>query len=109
MEPPVAKMMNELGEEAAKLHETAIFLLRRRHWPICNGFDFLNRNQNFTCRHMVAKLLHDRLKNEEKFRTTQLQAPFLATLKHKTKVLKVFLKGATVDTNVVEVNGHELV
>jgi hypothetical protein len=46
---------------------------------------------------------------EEVFLETQLQALLFETLKHKTQVLEVFLQGAIVDTNVVEVDYDELV
>jgi hypothetical protein len=38
---------------------------------------------------------------------SQLQALILKTLKHKTQVLEVLLQCATIDTNVVEVDGNE--
>jgi hypothetical protein len=37
----VAKVMDEFGVEVAELHETANIPLRRRHWPVYNGLDFL--------------------------------------------------------------------
>jgi hypothetical protein len=40
----VAKIMNESRVEVAELHETPNILLRRRHWPVYNGLDFLCRN-----------------------------------------------------------------
>jgi hypothetical protein len=40
--------MNDSGLEVAQLLENADILLLRRHWPLCNGVDFLCRNTNFT-------------------------------------------------------------
>jgi hypothetical protein len=42
-DPKAAKMVDELGVADAVLYETANLLLRRRHWSICNGPDFLSR------------------------------------------------------------------
>jgi hypothetical protein len=44
------------------------------------------------------------LKTKHAFLETQLQALMLNTLKHKTLVLKLLLKGATLDTHVVKVD-----
>jgi hypothetical protein len=49
------------------------------------------------------------VKTEEAFLKTQLQALFLEALKYKTMVLEVLLRSVTTDTNVVEVDGNELV
>jgi hypothetical protein len=49
------------------------------------------------------------LKTEEAFLKTQLQALLLESLQHNMQVLTVLLQGAIVDTNVVEVDGYELV
>jgi hypothetical protein len=51
-------MMNKSDLKVAELHETANLLLRRRHWPLSNGLDFLCRNGNFTSKHSVAKIFH---------------------------------------------------
>jgi hypothetical protein len=83
--------MDELGVEVTELHETANLLLRRRHWPVCNGLAFLCRNGNFKCRHSAAQVLH-LLKIEEAFLNTQLQAFLFEALKHKTKALEVFVE-----------------
>jgi hypothetical protein len=32
-------MVDEHGVEIAELYEIFYFLLRRRHWPLCNGLD----------------------------------------------------------------------
>jgi hypothetical protein len=47
-------MIIELDVEVEELHETANLLLRRRHWPFCNGLDFLCRKQKNTIRHDLA-------------------------------------------------------
>jgi hypothetical protein len=68
-------MMDELGVvEVAEVHETASLLLRRRHWPLCNGLVVLRRNGNFAGRHSAAQVLH-LLKTEEAFLKIRLQAP----------------------------------
>jgi hypothetical protein len=46
--------MNELSVKVAELHETANLRLRRRHYGLCNGVDFLCRNRNFTIGHRVT-------------------------------------------------------
>jgi hypothetical protein len=49
------------------------------------------------------------MKTEDAFFDTQLQVLLLKTLKHKSHVLRVLLRDSAIDTNVVEVNNHELV
>jgi hypothetical protein len=49
------------------------------------------------------------MKTEEALPKAQLQALLFESLKHKTQVLKVFVKRATLDNNAVEVDNYELV
>jgi hypothetical protein len=100
--------MDELGVKVAKLYDIANLLLRRRHWSVCNGLDFVCRDIHFTITHIVAQVLHV-FKTEETFLKTPLQALIFETLKCKTLVLKVLPKGLTVDTYVVEVSRREVV
>jgi hypothetical protein len=51
-------MMHKSGVQVAELHETANLLLRRRKWPVCNGFDFLCWNRYFSGRYCVVEVLH---------------------------------------------------
>jgi hypothetical protein len=61
-----------LGVRVAKLYETAHLLLRRSHWPVGNGLDFLCRNWNFSSKHIVALVLH-LMKTEEALFDAQFQ------------------------------------
>jgi hypothetical protein len=72
-------MINKSGIEVAELYETANLLLRRRHWPVCNGLDFLCRNRKITNGHSIAHIFH-LMRAEEAFLKAQLQALLLKSL-----------------------------
>jgi hypothetical protein len=99
--------MNKSGIEIAELYEIANLLLRRRHWPFCNGLDLLCGNRSFTRRHNIAQIFH-LLQTEETLFKAKLQALLFELLKHKTQVIQVFLKSAAVNTDVIEVDSNEL-
>jgi hypothetical protein len=71
--------MNKSGIEIAEMYETANLLLRRGHWPVCNGLNFLCGNRNFTSRHSIAQIFH-LLKAEEAFLKAYFQALLLKPL-----------------------------